>query len=169
MGQETGLTIVSRSPDRFSLRGVDADRFAHHRRSAERVEQQARCQADRRGRGTFTFASTPFLSDLSNTVEKRVGKVASLRYFVAAGAPIPGVLVERATKTLGANIISAWGMTDNGAVTRAKPRDADAKPFITDGRLLPGIEVKVFGANGNSLEKRGLSQGTRLLQLHRLS
>ncbi|MGA2818200.1 MAG: cyclohexanecarboxylate-CoA ligase [Xanthobacteraceae bacterium] len=100
---------------------------------------------------TFTFASTPFLSDLSDAVEKGAGKVASLRFFVAAGAPIPRVLVERATKTLGATIISAWGMTENGAVTTTKPGDPDAKAFFTDGRPLPGIEVKVVGANGNSL------------------
>jgi len=97
---------------------------------------------------TFTFASTPFLSDLTDAVAQGAGTVASLRYFVAAGAPIPRVLVERATKTLGAAVISAWGMTENGAVTTTKPADPDEKAFFTDGRALPGMEVKVVGADG---------------------
>jgi cyclohexanecarboxylate-CoA ligase len=98
---------------------------------------------------TFTFASTPFLSDLTDAVAQGAGTVASLRYFVAAGAPIPRVLVERATKTLGATVISAWGMTENGAVTTTKPGDPDEKAFFTDGRALPGMEVKVVGAGGD--------------------
>jgi cyclohexanecarboxylate-CoA ligase len=98
---------------------------------------------------TFTFASTPFLSDLTDAVAQGAGTVASLRYFVAAGAPIPRVLVERATKTLGATVISAWGMTENGAVTTTKPGDPDEKAFFTDGRALPGMEVKVVGADGD--------------------
>lgn len=100
---------------------------------------------------TFTFASTPFLSDLTDAVGQGAAKVTSLRYFVAAGAPIPRVLVERATKTLGAIVISAWGMTENGAVTTTKPGDPEEKAFFTDGYPLPGIEVKVVAADGNSL------------------
>ena len=98
---------------------------------------------------TFTFASTPFLSDLTDAVAQGAGALASLRYFVAAGAPIPRVLVERATKTLGATVISAWGMTENGAVTTTKPGDPDDKAFFTDGRALPGMEVKVVGTDGD--------------------
>ena len=112
------------------------------KRAAELIDEE---------RVTFTFASTPFLSDLSDAVEKGAGNVASLQLFVSAGAPIPRVLVERATTTLGATIISAWGMTENGAVTTTKPGDLDEKAFFTDGRPLPGMEVKVVGANGNRL------------------
>ena len=112
------------------------------RRAAELIDEAL---------ATFTFASTPFLSDLTDAVEKSAGKVASLRFFVAAGAPIPRVLVERATKTLGATIISAWGMTENGAVTTTQPGDPDEKAFFTDGRPLPGMEVKVVAADGKPL------------------
>jgi len=112
------------------------------KRAAELIDEQS---------VTFTFASTPFLSDLTDDVEKGAGKVASLRYFVAAGAPIPRVLVERATTTLGATVISAWGMTENGAVTTTKPGDAEEKSFFTDGCALPGMAVKVVGTDGGSL------------------
>jgi cyclohexanecarboxylate-CoA ligase len=106
------------------------------RRAAALIETHA---------ATFSFASTPFLSDLSDAVGQEDLNVGSLRIFVAAGAPIPGVLVERATKTLGAHIVSAWGMTENGAVTTTRLGDPEAKAFYTDGCALPGMEVRVVG------------------------
>jgi cyclohexanecarboxylate-CoA ligase len=100
---------------------------------------------------TFTFASTPFLSDLTDAVGKGGCDVPSLRIFLAAGAPIPRILVERATKTLGANIVSAWGMTENGAVTTTRLGDPEEKAFYTDGCPLPGMEVRVVGADNKPL------------------
>jgi cyclohexanecarboxylate-CoA ligase len=102
-------------------------------------------------KATFTFASTPFLSDLTAAVEQGGCDVPSLRIFLAAGAPIPRVLVERATKILGANIVSAWGMTENGAATTTKLGDPDEKAFFTDGCPLPGMEVRVVGADNKAL------------------
>ena len=99
---------------------------------------------------TFTFASTPFLSDLTDAVGRGGCDVSSLRIFLAAGAPIPRVLVERASKTLGANIVSAWGMTENGAVTTTRLGDPDEKTFYTDGCPLSGMEVRVTGADNKS-------------------
>jgi len=102
-------------------------------------------------RVSFTMASTPFLSDLTDTVGQGGCDVSSLRIFLAAGAPIPRVLVERATKTLGADIVSAWGMTENGAVTTTKLDDPEEKAFHTDGCALPGMEVRVVGADHEPL------------------
>lgn len=114
---------------------------------------------------TFTMASTPFLADLTEAVGAGGCDVPSLRIFLAAGAPIPRVLVERATQTLKANIVSAWGMTENGAVTTTKLDDPPDKIFHTDGCPLPGMQVRVTdaankplaaGAEG-SLKVRGCS------------
>ena len=55
-------------------------------------------------RVTFTMASTPFLSDLTDAVGADGHDVSSLRIFLSAGAPIPRILVERATQALKANI-----------------------------------------------------------------
>jgi cyclohexanecarboxylate-CoA ligase len=91
---------------------------------------------------TFTMGSTPFLTDLARTVAEGE-PVASLRTFLCAGAPIPGALVERARAALGASIVSAWGMTENGAVTTTLPDDEETRASTTDGVPLPGVEVKV--------------------------
>lgn len=94
-------------------------------------------------RVSFTMASTAFLADLANAVTETGHAVSTLRTFLCAGAPIPGSLVEHARKTIGAKIVSAWGMTELGAVTLTKRDDADERSFATDGCPLPGVEVRV--------------------------
>jgi len=97
---------------------------------------------------SFTMASTPFLTDLAQAVADSGDQVPTLRAFLCAGAPIPGPLVEQAQKALGAKVISAWGMTENGGVTTTLPDDADERAINTDGKPLPGIELRVRDAEG---------------------
>lgn len=97
---------------------------------------------------TFTMASTPFLADLTEEAVKRPQDFRSLRVFLSAGAPIPRVLVRRATDALRATIASGWGMTENGAVTVTKPGDPPEKAFETDGCPLPGMEIRTVDAGG---------------------
>ncbi len=100
---------------------------------------------------TFTMASTPFLADLTDGVASGGAGVESLRTFLCAGAPIPGPLVERAQAALGANIVSAWGMSENGAVTTTLLDDDPSRSVETDGCPLPGAEVKVVDHDGTEL------------------
>ncbi|MBT9514206.1 MAG: cyclohexanecarboxylate-CoA ligase [Acidovorax sp.] len=100
---------------------------------------------------TFTMASTPFLTDLAKNVTESGKAVPTLRTFLCAGAPIPGALVEQARRVLGTKIVSAWGMTENGAVTLIKLDDPDERAFTTDGCPLPGVELKVVDEDGNAL------------------
>ncbi|MGE8319038.1 MAG: cyclohexanecarboxylate-CoA ligase [Comamonas sp.] len=104
-----------------------------------------------RERASFTMASTPFLTDLARTVAETGQAVPTLRTFLCAGAPIPGPLVEQARAALGAKIVSAWGMTENGAVATTLPGDDDERAVHTDGRPLPGVELKVVDADGQPL------------------
>ncbi|MGI9150458.1 MAG: cyclohexanecarboxylate-CoA ligase [Limnohabitans sp.] len=100
---------------------------------------------------TFTMASTPFLTDLAKNVEESGQSVPTLRTFLCAGAPIPGPLVEQARSVLGTKIVSAWGMTENGAVTLIELNDPDERAFTTDGLPLPGVELKVVNDDGVAL------------------
>ncbi|HQD83634.1 MAG TPA: AMP-binding protein, partial [Quisquiliibacterium sp.] len=50
---------------------------------------------------------------------------------------------EQARQALGANIVSAWGMTENGAVTTTLLDDPPERAVQTDGCPLPGAEVRV--------------------------
>ena len=102
-------------------------------------------------KATFTIASTQFLADLTRIVIESGQPVPTLKTFLCAGAPIPGPLVEQAQVGLGAKIVSAWGMTENGAVTLIKLDDDDKLASTTDGCPLPGVEVKVVDSEGKSL------------------
>ena len=100
---------------------------------------------------TFTMGATPFLNDLAEYVECNDASTDTLRVFVSAGAPIPRALVSKARKALGAAVISAWGMSENGAVTTTRPEDPEEKTMETDGYALAGMEVRVVDANGNAV------------------
>jgi cyclohexanecarboxylate-CoA ligase len=103
-------------------------------------------------RVTFTMGSTPFVSDLANTPALAHCDLSSLRIFLTAGAPIPRVLVRHATERLGAMIIAAWGMTENGAVTMTRPDDPPDRVFGSDGGPIEGMEVRVVDGDGTPVE-----------------
>ncbi|WP_213953443.1 MULTISPECIES: cyclohexanecarboxylate-CoA ligase [unclassified Variovorax] len=105
----------------------------------------------REERVTFTMASSPFLADLTRGVSESGLAVPTLRTFLCAGAPIPGPLVEQARSVLKTKIVSAWGMTENGAVTTIELDDDDERAFATDGKPLAGVEIKVVDIDGASL------------------
>ncbi|MFZ2305873.1 MAG: cyclohexanecarboxylate-CoA ligase [Rhodoferax sp.] len=100
---------------------------------------------------TFTMASTPFLTDLAKNVAESGKTVPTLRTFLCAGAPIPGPLVEQARAVLGTKIVSAWGMTENGAVTLIELGDPDERAVNTDGHPLPGVELKIIDTDCSTL------------------
>jgi cyclohexanecarboxylate-CoA ligase len=100
---------------------------------------------------SFTMGATPFLNDLTEHVAASGHATPSLRVFVSAGAPIPRALVAKARQTLGAAIISAWGMSENGAVTTTRLDDAEEKATTTDGCTLPGMELRIVDAQGTPL------------------
>ena len=100
---------------------------------------------------TFTMASTPFLTDLARNVTDSGLAVPTLRTFLCAGAPIPGPLVAQAREALGATVVSAWGMTENGAVTTILLDDSAERAATTDGKPLPGMEVKIADVDGSAM------------------
>ncbi|QRG09043.1 cyclohexanecarboxylate-CoA ligase [Xanthobacter dioxanivorans] len=97
---------------------------------------------------TFTMGATPFLNDLADHCLRTGTPTPTLRIFVSAGAPIPRPLVVKAREALGAAIISAWGMSENGAVTTTRVEDPQDKVTSTDGCPLPGMDVRVVDLHG---------------------
>ena len=97
-------------------------------------------------RASFMFAATPFLSDLANLEEIAAYDLDAFRLFVTAGAPIPPEVVAAAHDRLGAIVVSAWGMTENGCVTTTGL--SGHKVLETDGKALPGEEVRVVDDEG---------------------
>jgi cyclohexanecarboxylate-CoA ligase len=100
---------------------------------------------------TFSMASSPFVADLCTAAEAGGPVSDQFANFCCAGAPIPPVLIERARKVLGLAVSSAWGMTECGAVTITEPHRTNEKSGSTDGRPVPGIEIKVLDVDGVAL------------------
>jgi cyclohexanecarboxylate-CoA ligase len=141
MAHQTGFMYGLMMPIRLRARAVLQDVWEPVR-AAEVIRAEG---------ATFTMASTPFLTDLTRVVRESGRPIPSLRTFLCAGAPIPGPLVEQARATLGTKIVSAWGMTENGACTTILLDDDDERACNTDGLPLPGVEAKVVDAEGRAL------------------
>lgn len=103
----------------------------------------------------FMMAATPFLADLTDHSALDKYDISTLNIFISAGAPIPRVLVQRATDRLKAQIVSGWGMTENILVTSTRLDDVPEKVFGTDGVPMPGMEIRVVDAVGHVLATGG--------------
>ena len=100
---------------------------------------------------TFTAASTPFLSDICETVAAGARRPTRLRSFLCGGAPIPPVLIERAAHELDLKVCSLWGMTETLSSTLTEPSRAAEKSSRTDGRALEGVDVRIVDFDGRLL------------------
>lgn len=98
--------------------------------------------------GTFVQAATPFLADLVQAVEESESAPRSLRLFVATGTTVPRALAARARRVLHADVCGAFGTTEGCLATLGSPADPPEKACGTDGRPLPGIQVRTCDAAG---------------------
>ncbi|GHF48510.1 cyclohexanecarboxylate-CoA ligase [Seohaeicola zhoushanensis] len=142
MAHQTGFMYGLLMPVQLQARAVLLDSW--DKALAARVVAEDGC--------TFTMASTPFLLDLANAVEEGGTDSSSLRTFLCAGTAIPGPAVERARAVMGTKIVSAWGMTENGAVTLTNLDDPDERSIHSDGYPLAGMETQIRTADGRIAE-----------------
>jgi fatty-acyl-CoA synthase len=71
--------------------------------------------------------------------------LSSLEGVVCAGAPVPVVLMEQVKERIGADVVIAFGQTENtGAITLTLPDDPFELKAATVGIPLPYVEVKVI-------------------------
>jgi cyclohexanecarboxylate-CoA ligase len=101
--------------------------------------------------GTFVQAATPFLADLVKAVQEGSPAPPTLRIFVATGAAVPRGLAERATRVLKTAVCGAWGTTETCLGTLAASGDEPAKVWGTDGRALPGVQIRITDDAGRNL------------------
>jgi cyclohexanecarboxylate-CoA ligase len=105
-------------------------------------------------RCTYMACATPFLNDVVyHPALERCGSLSSVRLFLCGGATIPQKLMRDARARLPHTFTSPlWGMTECGGVTTS-PFDApEEKLFATDGLPCAGMELKVVGTKGETLE-----------------
>jgi cyclohexanecarboxylate-CoA ligase len=97
---------------------------------------------------TFVQAATPFLTDLTDLVEQGAPVPDSLRTFVVTGAAVPRALAHRATSVLDVAVLGAFGTTETCLGALAAPGDRLEDAWGTDGRVLPGIRIRIVDDEG---------------------
>ncbi len=71
-----------------------------------------------------------------------------VRNFPGGGAPKPPQLFYDMKKEMGAPILSGYGLTEAPILTMARSTDPDDKLANTEGRAMPGVELKLVTLDG---------------------
>jgi cyclohexanecarboxylate-CoA ligase len=100
-------------------------------------------------RTTMTVTATPFIIGAMQAYDPAIHDFSSMRYWVCAGAPIPGSVVQGAhARFPGCTVLSLYGRTENMITTMCGPDDPPERSAMTDGGALPGGAVKIVDRDG---------------------
>lgn len=98
-------------------------------------------------RCTWTMGATPFLADTVAALKASGETLPDLRYFLCGGAPVPEQPVREAA-AIGIRVLSIYGATESPPHTIVHPADPLENSWLSDGRPLAGIEVRIVAADG---------------------
>jgi cyclohexanecarboxylate-CoA ligase len=102
---------------------------------------------------TVAVTATTFIQMLLETYDADRHDASSLRLWVCAGSPIPGVVVERAMGVLsGCRVLSLYGRSENMVTSMCSIADEPGRASTSDGRVVPGAEMVVVDADGKVLD-----------------
>ena len=93
-------------------------------------------------RCTCSMGSTPFLHDILCALQQDSFDISSLRFFLCGGAPIPSHMVRMAQEA-GFKVLGVYGSTESVPHTAVGVDDSFEHIAYTDGKAIPGIEVRV--------------------------
>ncbi|WP_369046138.1 AMP-binding protein [Sinomonas sp. P10A9] len=99
-----------------------------------------------------TSGATPFLQDILTAQNLADHNLSSLVRFCCMGAPIPRAVVHAAKDKLPAlNVFGGWGQTECCLVTMGSPQDPVEKVLDSDGRVLPGMKLRIVDDQGRAV------------------
>jgi cyclohexanecarboxylate-CoA ligase len=99
---------------------------------------------------TYMAGATPFLRELDQAYRASGLEGSSIRQYCCGGASVPPQLVRRVGE-LGIAAYRAWGMTELPTSSFANELDPLDVRADTDGRLAPGVELRVLDDDGRQL------------------
>jgi acyl-CoA synthetase (AMP-forming)/AMP-acid ligase II len=91
---------------------------------------------------TMPGGATIFLTSLLDHPDLTDDHLRLLPSCGLGGSAVPVAVTERATK-LGITVFRSYGSTEHPSITGCSPADAEAKRLRTDGRPLPGVELRL--------------------------
>ena len=103
---------------------------------------------------TISVTASTFLQMLLDAYDPDEHDATSMRVWTCAGAPIPGSLVEASRVALpGMQVLSLYGRTENITTTMCTISDDPARSVSSDGRALPGQEVRILDIDGTEVPR----------------
>jgi acyl-coenzyme A synthetase/AMP-(fatty) acid ligase len=103
---------------------------------------------------TGAVTATTFLQMLLNVYDPDVHDASSMRFWTSAGAPIPGSFVEAARRAIpNMAVLSLYGRTENVTTTLCALADDPARSVTSDGKALPGQEVRIIDQEGREVQR----------------
>lgn len=103
-----------------------------------------------RERCTSGMGCTAFVYDILRELNKNIYDISSLRFFLCGGAPIPRHIVKAALEK-GFKVLGVYGSTESVPHTVSRIDDPIETIICTDGKALPGIDVRVVDGNRQPL------------------
>ncbi|MFC5721773.1 class I adenylate-forming enzyme family protein [Streptomyces gamaensis] len=96
--------------------------------------------------GGSTVFYTLFLAEQRKHPGRRL--LPALRLLAGGGAPRPPELHEAVGRELGCGLVHGYGMTEAPVITMGSPDDTPRQLATTEGRPVPGMRIRVTGADG---------------------
>ncbi len=94
--------------------------------------------------------ATIFLTSLLDHPDFAPRHLARMTRFGLGGAPVPVAVAERA-EAMGICVTRAYGSTEHPSITSSPADDPADKRTRTDGRPLPGVEIRIVDPDGTDL------------------
>jgi acyl-CoA synthetase (AMP-forming)/AMP-acid ligase II len=99
---------------------------------------------------TYTVTASPFVQMALDAFDPDLHDVATLRVWGCGGAPVPGVMVERATAAWPAcRLLSLYGRSEVFLSTICRLDEPPQRAVTSDGRSLDGTEVVALDSGGS--------------------
>jgi cyclohexanecarboxylate-CoA ligase len=103
---------------------------------------------------TAAVTAPTFLHSLLSEYDPERHDLSTLRLWTCAGAPIPAAIVQQANATLPKlRVLSLYGRSENLVTTTCSVTDEVSRALTSDGRAVPGSEVKIVDDNGKEVPR----------------
>ena len=103
---------------------------------------------------TGCVSATTFLQMLMNAYDPAVHDAGSMRFWTAAGAPIPGSFITTARSMFPQMaVLSLYGRTENITTTMCTIDEDPERSITSDGKALPLQEVRIVDETGNEVPR----------------
>jgi acyl-CoA synthetase (AMP-forming)/AMP-acid ligase II len=103
---------------------------------------------------TAAVTAPTFLHTLLSEYDPERHDLSTLRLWTCAGAPIPAAVVKQASAALpNIKVLSLYGRSENLVTTTCSVTDDVSRALMSDGRAVPGSEVKIVDDNGNEVPR----------------